>query len=49
MPHQVISLPYVDCADFNDVIIQLMDGKNPICYHIEEIDEFELKDDEDSE
>jgi len=35
-----IELPYVDVKDFGKVIIQLMDGDDPVCYHIEAIKNF---------
>ena len=37
--HQV-KMPYVDVMDFGKVIIQLMDGKDPISYHQANIGDF---------
>lgn len=35
-----IALPYVDVKDFGKVIIQLMDGDDPVCYHIAAVKDF---------
>ena len=36
-----IQLPYADIKDFGKVIVQLMDGDDPVCYYIEPIENFE--------
>jgi len=41
---QQVSLPYVDVHDFGNVIVQLMDGDDPICYYKENISSFTEKD-----
>jgi len=33
-------LPFVDVYDFGKVIVQLMDGENPVCYYIDSISNF---------
>ena len=35
-----ISMPYVDIMDFGKVIIQLMDGDDPISYYQADITDF---------
>ena len=37
---ETINLPYVDISDIGTVIVQLMDGDDPVCYFIDDIDNF---------
>jgi hypothetical protein len=37
---QNIEAPYVDCADFGYLIIQLLDGNTPVCYWMDHISNY---------
>lgn len=37
---ETLNLPYIDVQDIGSVIIQLMDGDDPVCYYIDNIKNF---------